>query len=57
VDDDLAVAGNFRQTARNVVLGDELSANLGNLIFVWLANVEDVEVFAGVDAALEFLHG
>ena len=56
LDDDFAVAVDFGQALRDVVLRDERAADLGDLVLVGLADVEEENIFAGVEALLEFLH-
>src|SRR5580692_4958800 len=50
--DDFAVAVNLGQAIGHIVLRDQLSADLGDLVFKGFADVEDVSIFAGVDSAL-----
>src|ERR1035441_9319404 len=57
MDYDLAIPVDLGQAAGHFVLGDELAADVGDPVLIWLADVEDVGILAGVDAALEFLHG
>ncbi len=52
LDDDFAVAGDLGEAVGHVVLRDQLSADLGDLVLVGLAHVEEEDVFAGIDAAL-----
>ena len=57
MDYDIAITGDFGEALGNIVLGNQLSADLGDLVLVRLADVEKEHVLAGVDALLEFLHG
>ena len=56
MDHDLAVAVDLGQPLRHFVHGDQLAADVGDLVLEGLAHVEDEEIFAGVEALLEFLH-
>ena len=42
---------NFGEALRDIVLRNELSADLRDLVLVGLAHVEEEDVFAGVEAA------
>ncbi len=54
--DDFTIAGNFGEALRDVILWNELSANLRDLILVGFAHIEEEDVFAAIDTLLEFLH-
>ena len=56
MDNDFAVAVDLRQPLRHFVLRNRLSADLGNLVLVGFADIDQVHVLAGVDAALQLLH-
>ena len=49
--DDLAVAVDLGETLRHLALRNERAADVGDLIFVRLANVEDENIFARIAAA------
>src|SRR5512132_3490650 len=51
VDDDLAVVIQLVYALRQIAEWDEVSADVGDLIFVRLANVEDKDIFPGIEAA------
>ena len=49
MDYDIAITGDFGEALGNIVLGNQLSADLGDLVLVRLADVEKEHVLAGVD--------
>jgi hypothetical protein len=57
VDDDLAFAVDLGETLGHFVLRNQLPADLGDLVLPGLAHVEEVDVLAGIDAALQLLDG
>ena len=55
--DDLAIAVDLGEAIGDIGLRDQLAADLRDPVLVGLAHVEDVDVFSGVDAPLEFFDG
>src|SRR6185437_11668562 len=56
LDHNFAIAVDLIQPSGHVVHGDKRAADVGDLVFEWLADVENEEAVAGVEALLEFLH-
>src|ERR1700691_1763229 len=54
--DNLAVAIDLRKPLRNLILRNELTADIRDLIFERLANIENEQVLTSVHAPLQFPH-
>jgi hypothetical protein len=57
VGDDLAIGIELVEALGQIVERDEMTAEVGDLVFVGLAHVEDEKLFAGVETAFQFSSG
>ena len=57
VHNDLSLAVDLGQPLGNLILGDQLAADLGDLLLPGFAHVEKENLLACVDAALQLFHG
>src|SRR5207245_5363289 len=54
--DDLTAGIEFVDALRQIAQRNQMAANVADLIFVWLAHIQDEDIFACVQFLLELFH-